>query len=278
MVKSFAEDFENLSLSTKDTKEIWKSWLSETFEVPKLTSLEQFISCAGQKIPFEPIRDNQKIIREVIDGNKNGGNTKNDVVIGLLTGSPGSGKTRTLVEMDQYIDDSHVFIISFNNGNPPKDFDKDYGAEYSISLRFIHSVYASYSTFDAFTRKVKEAGLLEKDKLLSFEATFEMLSKEIKKRIVVAIDEFNELMRPGFETYIKDFSDLLKSTSKLCPRPIFYVAATSCRDLRVELRNSGVEFMNVPLVPFSSDHKEKIIDLYAQNCPNLQPWRTNRKF
>ncbi|KAI9003096.1 hypothetical protein BC832DRAFT_593178 [Gaertneriomyces semiglobifer] len=276
-VAAIATQLEQLSL---DSTEEWRKYLKEAWpnlEAPSL--LKRFISKQGQKIPFEPLDETKEAIATVISKNESGGFTKNDRVVGLLKGSPGSGKTRSLVQLGEYVNDTHVFLVSFNNGNPPRPFDAEVGAEVSISLRLIHSVHAGHVSFDEFVALVKKAGLL-KNNNLTFANTFTMLTQHVKaKRRIVAVDEFNELMgKPQFNDYVQEFSEVLGEMSKRRLRPIFFVAATTSLDLEAALRNSKVDYAYIPLVPFALENQSNILDRYAATAPELRSWRKYRKF
>ncbi|KAJ3049188.1 hypothetical protein HK097_009794 [Rhizophlyctis rosea] len=261
----------------------WKEWLEATFPSP-VAAHETFykynISSRGKKLPYQSNAEAKAALENLWLENLDGGTTKDDRVAGLLIGCPGCGKTRCLSEMKTLLPDvSIVYVISYNNGNPPDKFDEAVGANGSMGLRLLHAAYSGDITFADFAKRIPE-NLHAND--ITFTRAISLLpSSRESDRVVIGFDEINVVVEwpsAAKAAYLKEFGTVLGSTCRLSNPPMILVAGTTGLDLERELKNSKMNYRHVPLPPLLFEQQAQILDdVISRSNPDID-WRRDRNF
>ncbi|CAG8493164.1 15402_t:CDS:2 [Funneliformis caledonium] len=124
--------------------------------------------------------------------------------VGLVTGVPGIGKSRLLIECVNHIRKSFpgflkdlvdLIIVSYNNGNTPSDLNLQLGAEKSLSLQLLHFAFVNPSRkYIEFVVNLKREGFKYD---ITFREAISILCKGLNIRsidkwlLVVSIDDPN---------------------------------------------------------------------------------------
>nr|CAG8513057.1 11381_t:CDS:1 [Entrophospora candida] len=215
--------------------------------------------------------------------------------IGLVTGAPGIGKTRFLLECVNHIkknfpnffkDFVDLVIISYSNANIPNNLDLELGENKSLSLRFLHSVFVDpIRAYVDFVMDLKEAGFQYDDITLREAITIARKGLNIQPTsnwlLVISIDEFNKIIT-NFENdrghkFLSKISQILGSV--MCNPPEYttvlgLMAGTMATTINTVFRESSHLTMSMRLSPLSENERAKILMMLG--FP--EKWKTCREF
>ncbi|CAJ0848691.1 9431_t:CDS:2 [Entrophospora sp. SA101] len=215
--------------------------------------------------------------------------------IGLVTGAPGIGKTRFLLECVNHIkknfpnffkDFVDLVIISYSNANIPNNLDLELGEKKSLSLRFLHSVFVDpIRAYVDFVMDLKEAGFQYDDITLREAITIARKGLNIQPTsnwlLVISIDEFNKIIT-NFENdrghkFLSKISQILGSV--MCNPPEYttvlgLMAGAMATTINTVFRESSHLTMSMRLSPLSENERAKILMMLG--FP--EEWKTCREF